>query len=403
MLSSDVGLSFPSALFSFDTSATLQRSVGPKYSGGYPSWNSHLDLQSFSVLSYAPGVARIIADLKTGDGSPVVLAPREVLRNVLNRYEQLGYRVLGSFEYEFYAFRDGADGVKPAWNGLQCFSETKQSEVEEMIREVLHHLTEMGAGPEAANTEYGSGQFEVSNSPFWGIEVADMAFYYRSSIKEILANKGYQASFMSKPQNGMSGSGAHLHHSVYDTDQRNLFYDSSASDGLSDFCRWFVGGQLYHARSISALVNATVNSYKRLQPNSFAPHRISWGYDNRTCMIRIPAARGNNTRIENRLPGADTDPYLALAVTLAAGIDGIMNEIDPGDPLHPTSSAYELNASALPRSLGEALDDLERDDWVKQALGEEFVNHYLALRQAENNRFLQHVTDWEQTEYRDLF
>jgi len=403
MIAGDRELSFPSAVFSLDTSARLQREIGEDYGGGYPSWRMDLDLPSFSVLPYAPEVARIIADLQTHDGKPIMLAPRNVLRRVLKQYEEHGYRVFGSFEYEFYAFRESEGGLVPAWEGLQCFSETKQSEVEDIVRDILYHLTEMGADPEVANTEYGAGQFEVSNSPFWGIQIADMAFYYRTSIKEILARKGVKASFMSKPQNGMSGSGAHLHHSVFDEHQQNVFFDNQKPDGLSDFCRWFIAGQLYHARTISALANMTVNSYKRLRPYTFAPSKVNWGYDNRGCMIRIPATRGEATRIENRIPGADTDPYLALAVTLAAGLDGVINQIAPSEALQETVDAYSAESPYLPRHMGEALEELEKDEWARRALGNEFLQHYLALRKAEYERYLTHVTDWELKEYLDLF
>jgi len=395
-------ISFPSAVFSFDTSAKLQPDVGQGFAGGYPSWRLKLDLRTFGVLPYSPGVARVIADVVTDEGEAIRVAPRQLLREVLEQYKELGYRVRGSFEYEFYVLKDTAEGLKPVWDGLQCFSETKQSGVEDIIGDVLHHLSEMGAGPEVANTEYGSGQFEVSNSPFWGVEISDMAFYYRSSIKEILARKGYKATFMSKPHTDMSGSGAHLHHSVYDINNRNLFYDSSQPDGLSQIGKWFIGGQLRHARSISALVNSTVNSYKRLQPHSFAPYKVTWGYDNRTCMIRIPPVRGEDTRIENRLPGADTDPYVALAVILAAGLDGIRQQIEPSNA-EVGEGASLTEADALPRSLGEALHHLEHDSWAHEALGETFLQHYIKLRKAENERFLQSVTDWERNEYQDLF
>ena len=402
IISGNQDLSFPSAIFAFDTSAQLQKDIGGGYAGGFPSWKLDLDLSTFSVIPYATGVARIIADVVDEHDMAVQIAPRQALRKVITQLMELGYRIKGSFEYEFYVFKETQAGLEPAWTGLQCFSETKQSEVEDIIGDILHYLFEMGAGPEVANTEYGSGQFEVSNSPFWDIEIADMAFYYRSSIKEILAHKGYKANFMSKPVNNMSGSGAHLHHSLFDQQGQNLFYDASQTDGLSDLARWFIGGQLMHAKTISALANSTINSYKRLQPYSFAPFKVTWGYDNRACMVRIPPARGENTRIENRAPGADTDPYIALAVVLAAGLDGIRNRIEPDKPIL-NEDAYAVNAEMLPRSLGEALQHLEQDEWASQVFGEAFMQHYIKLRSAENNRFLQYVTDWERNEYQDLF
>lgn len=357
---------------------------------------------SFPSASYAPGVARIIADVWDEHGEPIPIAPRQVLREIIKQYRDLGYRVKGSFEYEFYVFKETQAGMEPAWSGLQCFSETKQSEVEDIMVDILHHLSEIGAGPEVANTEYGSGQFEVSNSPFWDIEIADMAFYYRSSIREILARRGYRANFMSKPVNDTSGSGAHLHHSLFDEDNRNVFYDSSRADGLSDLARWFIGGQLFHAKTISALSNSTINSFKRLQPYSFAPYTVTWGYDNRACLIRIPPSRDEDTRIENRVPGADTDPYVALAVVLAAGLDGIKHRMEPPSPIL-NEDAYAANSAILPRSLGEALHHLEQDDWAHKTFGEPFIQHYLKLRRAEYDRFLRYVTDWEQNEYQDLF
>lgn len=395
-------LSFPSAVYSFDTSATLQPNLGGGFEGGYPSWEMAVDLQTFGVLPYAPGAARVIADLVDHGGKPIEVAPRQLLRKVLDEFHSMGLQVRGSFEYEFYAFRETASGLAPAWSGLQCFSETKQSEVEDIILDILRNLTEMGAGPEVANTEYGAGQFEISNSPFWGVEIADMAFYYRSSIKDILRRKGYKATFMSKPVTDMSGSGAHLHHSVYDKDGKNVFADASQPDGLSQLCRWFVGGQLEHGTAVSALANATVNSYKRLQPYSFAPANVTWGYDNRTCMIRIPQARGDHTRIENRVPGADTDPYVALAAVLAAGLDGIKRQINPEQAL-VHGDAYTSSAQQLPKSLGEAVTVLEQDDWARETFGRDFLSHYLALRQTENQRFMRHVTDWERTEYEEIF
>lgn len=394
-------LSFPSVLYSMDTSAKIKLEAGDGFEGGYPSWILKPDLSTFVTLPYAPGVARIIADLYSAENKPVPFSPRYVLFRVLNQFKEAGYRVYGAFEYEFYAFQSPDFPLKPVWNGKQCFSEIKQSEVEDIITSILYGLEEMGAGPEVANTEYGSGQFEVTNSPFWDVAIADMAFYYRTSIREILHKKGYTATFMSKPLRENSGSGAHMNHSLYDASGNNLFADSSKDDGLSDLCRWFIGGQIYHANALTALCNPTLNSYKRLQPHSFAPATATWGYEHRGAMIRVPQARGVNTRLENRLPGSDTNPYISLAGILAAGLDGIRKRIEPPKPLQ-NQDAYDASFKSLPRSLWEAIDALEQDEWAKEMLGEEFVRHYTVLRKAEYERFLTHVTDWEYEEYFDL-
>ena len=395
-------ISFPSVLFSMDTSENVQRKVGGGFRGGFPSWEIKPDYSTFGPLPYKPGIARLIGDLYRGDDTPVETAPRHVLKRVLQEYEKTGYRVYGAFEYEFYVFKETANGLEPAWKGLHCFSETKQSQVEDIFVSLLNGLAEMGAGPEVANTEYGSGQFEVTHSPFWNLEIADMAFYYRTSIKEILHEKGYKATFMSKPVNDMSGSGAHLNLSLHDERDQNVFANAGAPDGLSDVCRWFIGGQQRHARSLAALVNPTVNSYKRLQPYSFAPATNTWGYEHRGAMIRIPQHRGSKTRIEHRLPGADTNPYLSLAAILAAGLDGIRNKIEPTPPLE-NQDAYLSEFEPLPRSLWEAVNELKKDTFFTELLGESFMTDYLTLRTAECDRYMKHVTDWELKEYLDIF
>jgi glutamine synthetase len=207
---------------------------------------------------------------------------------------------------------------------------------------------------------------------------------------------------MSKPVTTSSGSGAHMNHSLYSQGGENLFFDPDQSDGLSDLSRWFIGGQIAHAEALCALVNPTVNSYKRLQPYSFAPTTASWGYEHRGAMIRVPHKRGDATRLENRLPGADTNPYLTLAAILAAGLDGIRNRIEPPAPL-VNQDAYTAEAKRLPRTLPTALQALAEDALFRTWLGEEFVHHFIALRQAEYERFHAHVTDWELKEYMDLF
>lgn len=394
-------ITFPSVVFSMDTSATVQQEAGDGFAGGYPSWVLKPDLSTFGLLPHSPGMARVIADIYTPDGVPIATSPRHVLRQVLDKFTQERIKVFGAFEYEFYVFKQGDKGLNPIWTGMQCFSEVKQAEVEDIITSVLYGLTEMGAGPEVANTEYGSGQFEVTNSPFWGVEIADMAFYYRTSIREILHHKGYTSTFMSKPVANTSGSGAHMNHSLYDEAGNNLFYDEKKPDGLSDICRWFIGGQLRHARALTALCNPNINSFKRLQPYSFAPATPTWGYEHRGAMIRVPMARGQHLRLENRLPGADTNPYVSLAAILAAGLDGIQNQIEPPEPLR-NQDAY-ASPDRLPKSMPEALEALDNDPWAKEMLGEEFIQHYITLRQAEWERFHNHITDWELNEYMGIY
>ncbi|SHE94073.1 glutamine synthetase family protein [Desulforamulus putei] len=400
---SEQGINYPSALFSMDTSAKLVTGAGDGYEGGYPSWLLQPDLSTFVVLPWVSGTARVIADIVRPGGEPIPVSPRQVLKNLLKQLNDVGLTMKGAFEFEFYVFRQQGDSLEPSWQGFNCFSDVNQAQVGDIFTAIIQGLEGIGAGPEVANTEYGPGQFEITNSPFNGVAAADMAIYYRSSIKEILTQKGYTATFMGKPKCDASGSGGHFHFSLYNALGQNVFHDPEAKDGLSDLCRWAIGGQLRHARAICGVVNSTVNSYKRLQPYSFAPINASWGHEHRCAMIRVPYVRGENTRLENRLPAADTNPYLAAAAILAASLDGIKNQIEPpacSDGLNP----YEqTDLVKLPATLPEALEELQRDQVICAYLGREFIRHYVALRMSEWQRYQRHISNWEIKEYFELF
>jgi glutamine synthetase len=396
------GLSLPSVVFSFDTSAKINQRAGSGYKSGYPSWIVKPDMHTFGLVPYLQGTARVIGDIFYPSGQPISFAPRYILKKVLEMYEKEGIKVRGAYEYEFFVFKPNSiGGYEPIWDGKQCYSEIKQNGVEEILRDVMLNLTAIGAGTEIANIEYASGQFEVTNSPFWGIDIADMAFYYRTSIKEIITQKGLIASFMSKPLANQCGSGAHLHISLYDNNNNNLLKEDKSPDGLSDICHNFIGGQIKHANALCALINPTINSYKRLQEYMFAPTTKTWGYEHRGAMIRVPFCRDSNTRIENRLAGSDTNPYISLAAILASGLDGIKNNIDPGAPCTEIDT-YSEDLPRLPRTLIDAIKELKQDTYFKEILGEEFLYNYITLRESEWDRYMNHISDWELTEYMDL-
>lgn len=209
---------------------------------------------------------------------------------------------------------------------------------------------------------------------------------------------------MSKTDEQLSGSGGHFHLSLLDKENKNIFSDEKASDGLSDIARWFIGGQIRHADAICALANGTVNSYKRLVSNSFAPVYASWGYEHRSTMIRIPHGRDKKTHIESRLPGADTNPYLAMAGTLLAGLDGIRNKIEPPVPVAGTDIYRNPGQhSRLPKRLDVAIDALLSNKMFTNFFGSCFIDRYVALRLHEFERYEHTISDWERKEYFHLF
>ncbi|MBE3591130.1 MAG: glutamine synthetase [Firmicutes bacterium] len=398
------GVQYPSAMLSVDTSANFVLEAGGGWAGGYGSWLLRPDLETFTILPWAPGTARVIADLYDLDGNPVEIAPRRILSRVVEELRREGFTARAACEFEFYVFRRLApDGYEPSWTGLNCYAEVKQAQVDDILNAISVGLNAIGLGIEAANTEYGPGQFEISMKHQPAVRAADHAMYYKTSVKELMQQKGYLATFMTKPLTGRSGSGSHLHHSLYRLDGTNAFYDPDAPDGLSDIARHFIAGELAHARAICALANPTINSYKRLRPYTFAPANVSWGYENRMCMIRVPKARGQGTHLENRLPGADNNAYHLLAAVLAAGLDGIRRKLEPPAPVVDRDAYADASLPPLPQSLEEALDALNRDEVLVEMLGADFVRSYTALKNSELRRFRDHVTDWEVNEYAELF
>ncbi|MHB1628350.1 MAG: glutamine synthetase family protein [Bacilli bacterium] len=399
------GLQYPSAMFSVDTAANFVLAAGAGFAGGYGSWQLKIDPSTFTVLPWARKTARVIADVFTLDGDPVSVLPRTVLQGVLAELEREGYSAYGSAELEFYVFRkyDKA-GYEPTWTGLQCYSEVKQAETDDILYHLSVPMKEIGIQVEAANTEYGPGQFEISMKPFAGLGQADAAFYYKTAAKELMHQQGLHATFMTKPLSGQSGSGAHFHHSLYHAGTgQNAFYDEHDGNGMSDAFKHFIAGQLAHSRSICAFANPSINSYRRLRPYTFAPSNITWGFENRMCLIRVPKARGQGTHLENRMPGADNNPYLMMAAMYAAGLDGIRNRTPLPDPVQ-NEDAYTVSGSGqLPRSLEEALAALQADEALVKYLGRDMVDSYVALKGNELARFQNHVTDWEIQEYSELF
>lgn len=399
------GVQYPSAMFSVDTAANFVLAAGAGFAGGYGSWMLKVDPTTFTVLPWAPKTARIIADVYTLDGEAVNVYPRGVMQRVLNELNSEGYSTFGAAELEFYVFEQlGQTDYVPTWTGLQCYSEVKQSEVDELLWDMVVPFQKLGIQVEAANTEYGPGQFEISMKPLRGLAQADAAFYYKNTIKELLKKRGLLATFMAKPLSGKSGSGSHFHHSLYRLDTgENAFYDSDDRYGMSDIFKHFIAGQLSHAPAICALANPSINSYRRIRPYTFAPSNITWGFENRMCLIRVPHVRGQGTHLENRMPGSDNNPYLMMAAMYAAGLDGIRNKTKLPDPVL-NEDAYSISeVQQLPTSLEEALTALKNDEAMHKYLGSDVIKSFVALKKSELSRFNEYVTPWEVEEYSELF
>jgi glutamine synthetase len=269
-----------------------------------------------------------------------------------------------------------------------------------IVRRMTEDLAQLGLGVFAANHEFMNSQYEINLRHADALTAADRAFLLKTSVKAIAAQHGLLATFMGKPFNDQGGSGTHLHLSLA-RDGRNAFDGPGEADGVSAELRHFAAGVLAHASALMAFLNPTINAYRRIQPDSLAPTHANWGWDNRSTFIRVPPERGGATRLEVRVGDGAANPYLAIAAVLAAGHDGLARELEPPEPV--AGDAYRADpehaGARLPGALEEALDALEADDVLRDALGPEIVDTFLAVKRFEVERHRAWVSDWEVDEY----
>jgi glutamine synthetase len=394
------GLPFCRAIFH----TSPQGDVVPVAGGldaGLPDVLVRPDLATLAPLPWEPGTAWALGDVTTPDGDPHPESPRAVLRQVEALLAGHGIRVVVGPELEYFLLE--ADDSERGWRryadapGNVYVVGAKGDPRRHLIR-TLRTLRDAGLRVTAANHEFCGGQFEVNLTHSAALDAADRSFRLKSAIQEIARLDGLMATFMAKPFNNEGGSGFHLHVSLTDEAGRNVFGDPGGEHGLSKTGRQAIAGVLAHAGALAALLNPTINSYKRFGPDTLAPWLIDWGLDNRSALVRIPPERGDGARMEVRLGDATANPYLAIAATLAAVYLGIRDALEPPPVLE--GYGYDpARARLLPQRLPDALDALEADGDLRGVLGDEFCRSFLAYKRNEVERFERHVTDWEFTEY----
>ena len=272
-----------------------------------------------------------------------------------------------------------------------------QADPRGIVRQMTEAMAGMGMGTFAANHEFMNSQYEINLRHAPALTAADRAFRLKSAVKDVAAQAGMVATFMGKPFNDQGGSGFHLHVSA-DRDDDNAFFDRDGADGVSDELRRFTAGVLAHAPALMALLNPTINAYRRIVPDSLAPINISWGWDNRTAFVRIPAERGRATRVEIRIGDGSANPYLAIAAVLFAGLHGLRDELPLPEPVSGDAYTQEAGGS-VPLSLESALDALEADEHLRDAIGDAIVTPFVAMKRFEIERHRAWVSDWERDEY----
>jgi glutamine synthetase len=371
-------------------------------SAGLPDVLAFPDLSTVVRLPWAPGVAGVLADIYNPDGSPAEESPRQVLRRVVDVFDELGITPSVGPELEFFLLEQDP-GSALGWRRYgeatgNVYVAGLRGDPADTLIASLRQLSDYGLEVVAANHEFSSGQFEINLWHSDAMDAADRAFRFKAAVKELARRDGRLATFMAKPFNDEGGSGFHLHFSATDADGEPLFDDPNGADGLSDVARSAIAGVLAHAAALTALSNPTINSYKRFGPDTLAPWLIDWGLDNRSAMIRIPPERGRAARMELRLGDASANPYLAVAGLLAAAYLGIRDKLTPPEPL--VGYGYDASkADKLPADLGSALAALEADSEFGAILGHAFVAAFTAYKRNELERFSRWTTDWEFGEY----
>jgi glutamine synthetase len=371
---------------------------------GYGDMHMVPDVATLRLIPWLPKTALVLCDVYTEEGEPIEEAPRWILKRQVQRAAKLGYGVKTAAELELYVFRESFEGARakryqnltPAAGYMEDYHILQTTREEPLIRAIRNGMEGADVPVETSKGEWGKGQEEINLRYADALEMADRTVLYKHGAKEIASLQGCAITFMAKYDAGAAGSSFHLHSSLWDKAGKALFaprgHGRDAKHWTPLFGHW-LAGQMAMARDLAYFYAPGVNSYKRYQSGTFAPTRIVAGWDNRTCGFRL-CGDGAGFRVENRIPGADANPYLAFAATIAAGLHGIEGKLKAPKPYE--GNAYDdASLPQVPKTLREAIDEMSRSKIARAAFGDRVVEHYLHTGRLEQQAFDQAVTDWE--------
>ena len=376
---------------------------------GYGDFRLVPDFGTLRVCSWLPRTALVLCDVYEEEEDRLVeVAPRTILRRQVERARDQGYTAMGGSELELYVFRDTYEqaaekqyhDLQPIGRYIEDYHILQGTKEEFVIGSIRHHLERSGVPVEFSKGEWGPGQQEINLRYADFLEMADRHAIYKHAAKEIALQEACSISFMAKWDQRYAGSSMHLHASLWDKAGIDALFPGQERCGpveASPLFRWFLGGWMQHLRELFVFYAPYPTSYKRFVAGSFAPTGIAWSYDNRTAAFRI-VGHGPSLRIECRAPGADANPYLAFAATLAAGLDGIANQTEP-PPIFEGDVYAAADLPHVPATLNEAVAEFEYSDWVRQTFGEAVTEHYVHFFKTEQRKFDEVVTAWERARY----
>ena len=374
----------------------------------YPDAEARLLPETMRALPFEGGMPLILGEFS---GRAEAVCPRGTLRRVLDRAAGHGWKVKAACEFEFFVFdetpqsiRDkGYRNLKPITPGNFGYSMLRSGVHSDFYQELWSTCEEMRIEIEGLHTETGPGVLEAAIRVDDALEAADKAALFKTVLKILCQRRGWMATFMAKWSRDWPGQSGHLHSSLLDAKSgESIFYDAEDGLHMSERMRWYVGGQQALMPELLAMVSPTVNSYTRLIPGFWAPTAATWGYENRTCALRVIGGSANSQRVEYRIAAADINPYIALAAAIGSGLWGIENRIEPDAPIAGNAYEQETAERALPSTLWDAAQRLRASEAARELFGSEFVDHYAATREWEELEGRKAVTDWQLARYFEI-
>jgi glutamine synthetase len=405
------GLGFCDVIFGWDSADALYDRPGVTgWHSGFPDAKACLDLSTFRLLPWEPGTAFFLLDFCQADGKALAVSPRHVLRRVVERAESMGYSPRAAVEYEYFFFREDAQSARtkyyrnltPFTPGMFGYSVLRASVHSDLSHEILNTARALDIEIEGHHTETGPGVYETAIRFDRPLIAADQAALFKLAVKILAQKRGLMATFMAKWNPGLPGASGHVHQSLMDSQgKQNLFYGGKGKGsvwGLSPLMQNYLAGQMALMPEFAVMFLPTINSYKRTAPGnlSWAPANVTWGKDNRTTALRAIVTGPKSTRIEHRLPGADANPYLSVAASVASGLHGVQRKLGLAPPV---DNAYAAEAAPLPGSLKRATQLFRESQAAREWFGEEFVSFFAMTRDWEVKQFERAVTDWEMERY----
>jgi len=404
------GIGFCDVIFGWDINdACYTNTQFTGWHTGFPDKFAHIDFDTFREIPWENNIPFFLADFFPD--SELIPCPRSVLRKVLSRADEMGYKTRFAQEFEWFNFLDtskslqskGFQNLETISTGMFGYSLIRPASYHAYYDDLFNLLDRFKVQLEGLHTETGPGVYEAAIRHKPVLEAADRAILFKTSVREIAGRHGIIPSFMAKWNAGLPGCSGHIHQSLWSEDEKtNLFFNPETEDGLSDLMKSYIAGQLYCLPEILPMYAPTINSYKRLIEGSWAPVTITWGVENRTTALRVIRGNEKGTRLETRVPGADTNPYLAMAAALASGLYGIKHNL-PLNMSPVAGNAYAHSGSRrLAANLREATLQMKKSAIAKELFGEMFVEHFCQTREWEWEQYSRQVTDWELKRYFEI-